>query len=376
MPNRPSVVIVAASARALAASARRAGYLPLVADCCGDVDTLAYAEQFVQLPEHGNNFDRPPFTSHDLLMALAGLAQHELPIGLVYGSGFEAQPELLDVLAARFPLLGNDAKTVGLLKDPLCFAKLCAICRVQHPEISLDRPRAGGDWLCKRRGGSGGTHVRPFAECMNASPLLYFQRRMVGKPISVLFVAAGGRFEIIGFSVQWQAPCPQHPYRFGGAATPAGLRRSQERMLEDVIQRLLQHLPLRGLNSADFLVTDQEHTLLEINPRPGATLDIFEPESNLFDRHVAACLGILSGLASPAGGARAAAIVYAAQEIRALTFRAWPDWTADQQRFGSRVAAGAPLCTVVAAADSSAAARRRVEERTAEILRRAQGDTA
>ena len=129
------------------------------------------------------------------------------------------------------------------------------------------------------------------------------------------------------------------------------------------------------MNSADFLVSDGDYTLLEINPRPGATLDIFEPESNLFDRHVAACLGNLSGPDSHAG-ARAAAIVYATRNIRALSIREWPDWTADQQRFGSRVAAGAPLCTVVAAAHSSDAARRRVEELTAEILRRAQDDTA
>ncbi len=33
---------------------------------------------------------------------------------------------------------------------------------------------------------------------------------------------------------------------------------------------------IKGLASADFLVRDEEALLLEINPRPGATLDIFD----------------------------------------------------------------------------------------------------
>jgi len=374
MANRPCILIVAVTARALAASACRAGYWPLVADCYGDLDTLRYAHRFAHL-SHAKRGDCINLAAGDLLTTLEGLARHQQPIGLVYGSGFEAQPELLDLMAARFPVLGNDARGVGRLKDPRHFAELCATSGVRHPDISLVPPLPGSGWLCKQRGGSGGAHVRPLTEGQTAHPLLYFQRRMSGEPISLLFLAAGDRFETIGFTRQWQAPCRQHPYRYGGAARPAGLRRSQEMVLENAIGRLLRQMPLRGLNSADFLVTEEDYTLLEINPRPGATLDLFEPESNLFARHVAACRDtLLAPVGQP--GARAAAIVYATRDIAALPNRAWPEWSADQQKFGSRVAAGAPLCTVVAAADSPGAARRRVEEQTAEILRWAQGDTA
>jgi uncharacterized protein len=378
MANRPSVLIAAASGRALAASAHRGGYLPLVADQYGDLDTLTYAHRFAPLPDIGQSGDATPLTRHKLLAALDDLARDQEPFGLVYGSGFEAQPELLGAIAARFRLLGNDAESVRRLKDPLSFGELCAAALVRHPETVADPPPLCGEWLIKRRGGSGGAHVRPRAGCRAPDPQLYFQRRAIGAPISVTFLAADDRFEIVGFSQQWQAPSPQHPYRYGGAAKPADLSRSQELVLEDVISRLLRLLPLRGLNGADFLVTENDYTLLEINPRPGATLDIFEPESNLFHRHVAACLGTLGRQSAPIGRpcARAAAVVYATRDIHAPPVGTWPDWTADRQQFGTRVAAGAPLCTVVATADSARAARRQVDERGMEILRWAQGDTA
>ena len=59
-------------------------------------------------------------------------------------------------------------------------------------------------------------------------------------------------------------------------------------------ERIAEATPLVGLNSVDFLVDGNEFWILEINPRPGATLDIFEPpEGSLFALHMAACEGEL-----------------------------------------------------------------------------------
>jgi len=49
MPEQAAVLIAAVSGRALAASARRAGFVPLVADCFADDDTLALAHTHVRL---------------------------------------------------------------------------------------------------------------------------------------------------------------------------------------------------------------------------------------------------------------------------------------------------------------------------------------
>ena len=68
--------------------------------------------------------------------------------------------------------------------------------------------------------------------------------------------------------------------------------------------RLARAIPLVGLNSADFLVDGDDFRLLEINPRPGATLDIFEPpKGSLFALHIAACEGELEPHAPSLAGA-------------------------------------------------------------------------
>src|SRR5690348_3818248 len=103
MASEPTVLIAAASGRALAASARRGGYLPLVADFFGDQDTLAVAEHF--LIEHGlaRGMD-----DRQLMAAFETLSAARQPIGAVWGTGFEDRPQILARIAERWRLLGNE----------------------------------------------------------------------------------------------------------------------------------------------------------------------------------------------------------------------------------------------------------------------------
>jgi predicted ATP-grasp superfamily ATP-dependent carboligase len=135
------------------------------------------------------------------------------------------------------------------------------------------------------------------------------------------------------------------------------------------VERLVAAIPLVGLNSADFVVDGDDFHLLEINPRPGATFDIFEPRGgSLFALHIAACRGMLPAAPPIYDDAAAGAIVYADCDIAAMPALDWPDWTADRPIPGSSVKAEAPLCTVIAAAASVAQAKLLVERRTATIL--------
>jgi predicted ATP-grasp superfamily ATP-dependent carboligase len=107
---------------------------------------------------------------------------------------------------------------------------------------------------------------------------------------------------------------------------------------------------------------------LEINPRPSATLDIFEPPGgSLFALHMSACDGALASKAPSLPGAAASAIVYAERDgsIPALQ---WPDWTADRPHAGATIKAGEPLCTIHAFAAAAAEARQLVDERLATVL--------
>jgi predicted ATP-grasp superfamily ATP-dependent carboligase len=370
MAEPPCVLIAALSGRALATSARRAGYRPLVADCYGDLDTIAAAQRHIRLAQHHAG----RLSADEVLGALEALAAAALerPIGVIYGTGFEGAPEILRAIAARWTLLGNDAETVARLKDPLNFARLCRLTDIPHPETTVHPPNPSGRWLRKQRGGTGGVHIRSSSFRDHADANIYFQRYEPGRSVSLLFLAAGERIEAIGFSEQWLAPAKDLPYRYGGAAQPAALPSGHTTMLTDAISRLAQHVCLRGLNSADFLLRDDDYVLLEINPRAGATLDIFGGHV-LLEAHIAACRG--SSLQWQYRlGARAAAVVYASHDIAALPMWQWPEWSADRQPSGSRLATNDPLCTVFGAGACLATAREKVDRRAAKVLGWAQGD--
>src|SRR4051794_37071633 len=96
-----AVVIIAASGRALAASARRGGYLPLVIDWFGDADTLALSGAHARLADglaHG-------MTADALDGAMSAVTREYRPLGIVCGTGFEDRPELLDHLAQHGRIL-------------------------------------------------------------------------------------------------------------------------------------------------------------------------------------------------------------------------------------------------------------------------------
>jgi len=365
MLDQPAVLIAAASGRALAQSARRGGFVPLVADFFADQDTAASAQAIVRL-EHGlaRGID-----AEGLLAACETLARSRRPIGVVCGTGFEDRPQLLARLGARWRLLGNDAQTVARVKDPGAFAALCRDCDIPHPDTLSSPPRGPEGWLAKRKGGAGGSHITRVGAHNAASDDIYFQRATPGVPISALFLADGRRATTLGFSTQWASPTAERTFRYGGAVRPAVLALGVADQIAAALRRLMQTIPLVGLNSADFLVDRDEFRLLEINPRPGATLDVFDPvEGSLFALHVAACEGRLAGAPPGFDGACAAAIVYAEHDIAAVPAMHWPDWTADRPHAGVAIKAGEPLCTVKAAAATAAAARARVDERLAKVL--------
>src|SRR5262249_32922913 len=192
------------------------------------------------------------------------------------------------------------------------FAALCRDCGIPHPDTILSPPPQATGWLAKRKGGAGGSHIVRAGGDTQPNGEFYFQRAIAGIPVSALFLADRRRALILGFSAQWASPTADPPFRYGGAVRPAAIAPTIGDVLAAAVQRLMQAIPLVGLNSADFLVDGDEFRLLEINPRPGATLDVFEPaEGSLFALHVAACEGELSATPLRLHGACAAAIVYA-----------------------------------------------------------------
>jgi predicted ATP-grasp superfamily ATP-dependent carboligase len=364
MLDRPAIIVVANSARALASSAKRAGFAPLSIDVFGDDDTREASLATVKL--EGGLSDG--LTLGNVAAAVEMLISAYEPIGLVYGAGFERRPETIAAIARKTRILGNEAEALKRAKDPLALARLCAAIGVSHPPVMFAAPAEPDHWLVKRRGGAGGAHIAAATDSRPLSPDCYFQRRVTGQAISALFVANGEKAAIIGLSVQWTSPTPASPFRYGGAAGPTAFAVPQAEEIGRAVASITSELGLVGLNSVDFLVSCDAVWVIEINPRPGATLDVFEPnEDALFAYHVAACQGRLTPV--PMGSAcKAAEIVYAPCDMVSRAERNWPDWAVDRPSPGTRIAAGDPLCTTLASGATVDLARNCAKERAQRIL--------
>jgi predicted ATP-grasp superfamily ATP-dependent carboligase len=356
--EQPTVLIAAFSGRALAQSARRAGYAPLVVDCFGDTDTREAARAVVCLPARVQvGFLRRPLLAALEQLAASGPVQ---PAGLILGGGFECNPKLVATLAERFPLLGNSAGVIRRVKSPPDFFQALTRLGIRHPETRMDPPGETAGWLMKRIGGSGGLHIHHCPARVEPDPRRYFQRDCPGEAISVLAVTSR-RGTAVALSRQWASPLPRRPYRYGGAVSGIAVGADLEARLIDTSLAVLSEFDLVGLVSIDFVIHQGEPLLLEVNPRPGATLDILEDaRGSLFQAHIAACAGdnpaeILKNGWNPPRSA-AAAYLYADRGPVAITDTPWPDWAADRPAPGTLIQLRQPLATVTATASTSAGA--------------------
>jgi uncharacterized protein len=359
-----AIIVVGYSARSLAWSASHTGFAPLSIDVFGDDDTRAMSLASVKL-EGGLSDGLTPDKVRGAVEMLINVYK---PIGLVYGAGFEHQPETISVIAQRTRVFGNDAEILKRAKEPIALARLCEVHGIRHPPIAFDPPDQPQLWLTKRRGGAGGAHIAGAEASDRASSDSYFQRRVSGKSISALFLASERKAEIVGLSTQWTSPTPSSPFRYGGAAGPLDIDPTQAEEIARSVAAIAFQLNLVGLNSADFLVSDDAVWLIEINPRPGATMDVFESnEASLFAHHVAACEGHLTP-ASSSLGFKAAEIVYAPDDVVVHRRGDWPDWAVDRSPAGTRIAAGDPLCTVLGSGATVDLARASASERAQKII--------
>lgn len=355
------ILVTGLSARALSSSARRSGYAPLAADFFDDLDLADSAAASIRIDGSiAGGFEWEP-----LRATLDKLASGRDPTAIVYGAGFECDPDLLDRLAERWSIIGNPAAAIRKAKDPEHLSALCTRLGIAHPEIRVDGNCCAG-WLRKRLGGSGGAHI---ATASNPRSDSYWQRHVEGDPVSALILGDGVSAMTIGLSTQWTDPAPGTRFRYGGAVRPANVSAEIAAELETAATRIVAALALVGMNSVDFLVAESGWHLIEVNPRPGATLDIFDSDTTpLFALHVASCRGELPEKPLVFSGAGASRIVYAQRDVEAVPAIDWPRWTSDRQPPGTMLRCGDPVCTVLAEAETATEARSLVATRGEEIL--------
>jgi len=367
-----SYLIVAVTGRALAASAMRGGYRVAVLDCFADRDTRALASVCRSVASsHGPRFDER------VLLRAAAVLTRQSSGGVVYGSGFEGRTELLAKLASGRSLQGNAPEVVDAVRDPAVFFPLLQRLGIAHPEVRRSAPRNSTGWLVKEPGGAGGAHVR-LAGASGRPAGAYFQRLEPGRTLSALFLADGRRALTLGVNRQWTAPArPDLPFLYGGAVGGVALPRRLDRELRTGLDALVSATGLVGLNGLDFILRGDRWLALELNPRPTATMELYDPDypRGLFRWHLHACRGELPAKAAAARATRAHAVMYAPAACRTTRGVRFPRWCRDVPMPGTRFEPGDPVCSVHAAAPNEARAIALLRQRCA-LVERALGRVA
>lgn len=356
------IVVVGISARALAQSAAKTGCRVVVLDAFADRDTQAVAQTRCVAADGTIALDED-----QVVAALGDLDTPAQRRAIVAGSGFERVPQRLHRLKDYGMLCANDPEVIAALKNPELAAELFAVLGWKAPETRREAPADPRGWLQKEIGGAGGVHVRR-AQATAVRPQTYYQREVPGGAFSVTFLADGEQAWLLGFNVLAVQAIGDAPFCYAGAST-CRVEAALARVVQTGLDQLVRVTGLRGLNGLDFLLDRGEVVALEVNPRPTATFELYDPDydEGLVYWHIRSMAGPLTGFSVAAmrepTRARACAVVYAEQALRIPEDAAFPDWCRDLPVGGQVISSGAPVLSVFAEAQSEVATQGLVRQR-------------
>lgn len=372
--SRGPTLVVAVSARMLAELAVGAGHEVLAVDGFGDLDLRRLCP--VRTPEPGGG-------EPGALAPLAALACDVPAASLVYGAGFENRPDLVAAMAQGRELLGNAPDVLRAVRDP---AQLGACLR----EAGLSRPRTvaaadvgprgpgAGRWLRKPVRGGAGHGVRGWRGGRLSGDVV-LQRHVRGLDCSIAALGDGRSAMVLGVTEQLigRQAFGVRGYRWCGNVSPPGLPAGERRALLEqaraICACLTEGFGLRGLFGVDVIWDGRRAWVLEVNPRPGASLEVLERQAGVrvFDAHLEALNGRLAQVDVEHGWGAAAqgkAIVFATHHGIARRTEGWPRrGIRDVPSPGDEIHAGHPLCTLLAEGDTPQNVVAALERRTAEL---------
>lgn len=364
-----NLALVAVSARMLAEAAARDGYGAVAVDLFGDTDTRRASRQWLPAGAPG----ALQLDAGHVLAALRDCARSGDMAGWVAGGGCEGRPELLADGARVLPLIGTAANAVAQVRDPLAFFGFLAAHGLPHPEVRSSPPADPRGWLLKDALGCGGWHIRTAAQAgaVAQTPHHYFQRQAAGQPMSATFCANGHEARLLGCNQLTVRALehPARPYVYCGAIGPVALPPAAAQQVGRALRLLAGGFALQGLGSLDFMLDGDEVLLLEVNPRPPASMALYP---GVMAAHVNACLHGLLPEASAPQGVAGHEIVYAPRPLdigarAAQGLQAWPGCH-DLPAPGTHFDRGSPLCSLSASGGNAAQVRRALDASCAALL--------
>jgi predicted ATP-grasp superfamily ATP-dependent carboligase len=346
----------------LADLAARDGHGVVACDLFGDLDLRRSASRVVALPG---------------LSALVDAAAELAARGVVYGASFENHPALVARLAERHVILGNSAQTLRAVRDPQRLGTALRDAGLAYPRTFATAPDdRSAPWLRKPLRGGGGTRVRAWRGGRLPAGVVV-QERIEGVACSATAVGDGVDAVVFGITEQLvgQRAFGVRGYRWCGNVVPPRLpARERDALLGQaraICSCLAAGFALRGLFGVDLIWDGERAWTVEVNPRPTASLEAIEEAHGsgaVFDAHLRACAGELPQLELERRGAAGKAVLFATEDVVIGGSERWLErGVRDVPHPGERIAAGRPICTVVATAATPQDALAGLEEQAARL---------
>ncbi|MDR7420568.1 MAG: ATP-grasp domain-containing protein [Armatimonadota bacterium] len=366
-------VIVGVSARAMAASAVRAGYAIRTVDFFGDEDLRRLAPNLSLQRDLGHAYSAE---------ALFAAATREPADRVVWLASLENHPEIIAAFAGRSRVVGCSAEAVARVRDWAALARCVERHDIKFPRtIEAGEDVPPGVWLVKPRRSGGGHGIDVWRGGPVAKGWLV-QEHIAGLACSVAFAADGHGVSLMGVSEQLigRPEFGASHFRYCGSIYPLSLHtplRPSDLMgsLQRLVEAVVEEFGLVGVGGVDFIFTPTGTVVpLEVNPRYTASMELIERAGggSVFDAHVRASEGVLprSAWRPAADGYWGKAILFADRDVRVPDTAGWFDrGVADIPPSGQMIAAGRPVCTVFAHAGTRDACLAGLIARAEEIRR-------
>ena len=322
----------------LAEAARKANLKPLVIDLFADIDMQGLAEDYCQVKSLAIEHIAP---------AIGYFVEKYAATEVIYGSGLEYFPESVSYLDHRLTILGNDSVTFNRLLDKKSFFENLVQWDIQHPEVSFVKPGHAGEWLIKPLRGQGGLGIKRYQGNDADSLDVYWQKYQSGYPQSVLFLADGKSLSVVSFNSQWSVSRGRdNDFAFSGIINDSCLNPAQKQKIAEWLRQLVALYQLKGVNTLDFIQDGENSYVLEINPRPSASMVLYGGE--LINSHIQASRGCLADDRPVQPGYSGYQIVYARQNLVIPEAFRWPEACSDIPETQAIINAAQPICSIIA----------------------------
>lgn len=360
------ILITGISTRAIAESARAAGYDFITLDYFGDYDQKSWCENYSLKRDFGL-----PFSSARLYGASQGLNFD----AVVYTSNLENHPQVVAKFEARCRLLGNGATVLSRVRHWPTFFGVLAREGLPVPRMiygwEKQSPSTGCRWLRKPVRSGGGHNIALWHDDRLPGEEFVLQEYIPGLDCSASFVANGRECVLLGLTEQLigRPEFGVGGFRYCGNILPLAvgseMRATLMAQVRHIAGSLTREFGLVGVNGLDFVLKEGQAYPVEINPRYSASMELIEMAYGLsiFALHVRAVLEgelpdfdlavrsndfrrLKSSLQTVFHGK---AILYAERDCRAPDTRGWPERGIRDVPFpGETISRGSPVCTVLA----------------------------